>query len=154
MRGAVNRSMHWAVALACIVGANALARADDSASLSSSITLSGVNGEQIYGQICQGCHMPNGQGAVGAGHYPQLAGDTALLSWQYVALTVLNGRHGMPGFGLPLQQTEETLTIRLTDAQIADTVNYVRSHFGNRFKANVTAKQVAELPHQGVPAKP
>ena len=35
--------------------------------------------------------MPEAQGAVGAGHYPKLAGDVALVSWQYVALTVLNG---------------------------------------------------------------
>jgi mono/diheme cytochrome c family protein len=35
----------------------------------------------------------------------------------------------------------------LTDAQIADVVNYVRSHFENAYKSTVTAKQVAALPH-------
>jgi len=32
--------------------------------------------------------MPQGVGA-GAGHYPKLASDPALASWQYVAMTVL-----------------------------------------------------------------
>jgi hypothetical protein len=35
----------------------------------------------------------------------------------------------------------------LTDAQVADVVNYVRSHFGNKYKANVTAAQIEKLPH-------
>jgi mono/diheme cytochrome c family protein len=35
----------------------------------------------------------------------------------------------------------------LSDAQIADVVNYLRSHFDNNYKANVTAKGVAALPH-------
>jgi mono/diheme cytochrome c family protein len=33
------------------------------------------DGEVIYRTVCQGCHMPNAQGAVGAGAYPALAGD-------------------------------------------------------------------------------
>jgi len=28
-------------------------------------------------------------------------------------------------------------------------VNYVRSHFGNHYKASVTSQQVAALPHPG-----
>jgi mono/diheme cytochrome c family protein len=35
----------------------------------------------------------------------------------------------------------------LSDAQIADVVNYVRSHFGNRWKDKATSAQVAALPH-------
>src|ERR1700691_5720481 len=58
-----------------------------------------ASGSEIYQQICQGCHMPNGQGASGAGSYPALAGDPALVSSQYMALTVLQGRRNMPAFG-------------------------------------------------------
>jgi mono/diheme cytochrome c family protein len=43
----------------------------------------------------------------------------------------------------------ETRTVHLSDEQVADVVNYVRSHFGNKYKANVTAGQVATLPHPG-----
>jgi mono/diheme cytochrome c family protein len=114
-----------------------------------------AGGADIYSHICQGCHMAQGQGAVGAGHYPKLAGNSALVSWQYVALTVLNGKKGMPAFGLPGDPPIFPFgAARLSDAQVADVVNYVRSHFGNKWKGNVTADQVAALPHPSAPAGP
>jgi mono/diheme cytochrome c family protein len=42
----------------------------------------------------------------------------------------------------------------LSDAQVADVVNYVRSHFGNQWKGSVTADQVAALPHPSAAADP
>ncbi len=134
----------------CLLGVAATAAADDSA-FTSGTSLGSVTGPEIYAKICQGCHMPGGSGAVGAGHYPKLAGDPALVSWQYVALTVLNGKNGMPPFGLPADQVMETRAAHLSDAQIADVVNYVRSHFGNRYKDRASAAKVAELPHPGKP---
>ncbi len=114
-----------------------------------------AGGADIYSHICQGCHMAQGQGAVGAGHYPKLAGNSALVSWQYVALTVLNGKKGMPAFGLPGDPPIFPFgAARLSDAQVADVVNYVRSHFGNKWKGNVTADQVAALPHPSATAGP
>src|ERR1700716_812101 len=110
-----------------------------------------ATGADVYGHICQGCHMAQGQGAVGAGHYPKLAGDPALVSWQYVALTVLNGKNGMPAFGLPAEQFIFG-GVHLSDAQVADVVNYVRSHFGNKWKGSVTADQVTALPHPAAAA--
>jgi mono/diheme cytochrome c family protein len=89
--------------------------------------------------------MAQGEGAVGAGHYPALAGDPALASWRYAALTVIGGRNGMPAFGLGAG--DSFLSAGLSDAQIAEVVNYVRSHFGNHYKEHVTAAQVAAL-HQ------
>lgn len=140
-------------ALLLTAGAAAFAYADDS-TFTSTAALGSVNGAEIYSHICQGCHMPHGAGAVGAGHYPKLSGSAALASWQYVALTVLGGRNGMPAFGLPADQVLETRTVHLSDAQVADVVNYLRSHFGNTYKPNVTAGQVAALPHPGTPAAP
>jgi mono/diheme cytochrome c family protein len=140
-----------AALLTTAVGAGA--SADDSA-FTSSAGLGSIDGAEIYSHICQGCHMPQAQGAVGAGHYPKLAGDPALVSWQYAALTVLNGKNGMPPFGLPADQVMETRTVHLSDAQVADVVNYVRSNFGNRHKGSITAKQVATLPHPGVVKQP
>jgi mono/diheme cytochrome c family protein len=131
-------------------GIAAMAAADDSA-FTSGTSLGSVGGPEIYSHICQGCHMPGGAGAVGAGMYPKLAGDPALVSWEYVALTVLNGKNGMPPFGLPADQVMETRAAHLSDAQIADVVNYVRSNFGNHYRNKATAKQVAALPHPGKP---
>jgi len=133
-----------------LIGIAAVAAADDSA-FTSGTSLESVGGPEIYSHICQGCHMPGGTGAIGAGKYPKLAGDPALVSWEYVALTVLNGKNGMPPFGLPADQVMETRAAHLSDAQIADVVNYVRSNFGNHYKNKATAKQVAALPHPGKP---
>jgi mono/diheme cytochrome c family protein len=55
----------------------------------------------------------------------------------------------MPAFSLPADQQMETRAVHLSDAQVADVVNYVRSHLGNKWKGNVTASQVAALPHPG-----
>jgi mono/diheme cytochrome c family protein len=128
-----------------LVAAAASASAD-SPMFTSRAAIGSLSGEQIYNHICQGCHMPGAQGAVGAGAYPKLVADKKFVSWEFVALTILNGRNGMPPFGLPANHAASRAT-HLTDAQIADVVNYVRSHFENRYKTNVTAQQVAALPH-------
>jgi mono/diheme cytochrome c family protein len=134
-------------ALLLLVGGVALSAHADSPLFTSRATLSSLNGEQIYEHICQGCHMPGGQGAAGAGAFPKLAANKNFVSWRFVALTVLDGRNGMPPFGYPEGQGMRSGPAHLTDEQIAEVVNYVRSHFGNAYKAEVTAKQIAALPH-------
>jgi mono/diheme cytochrome c family protein len=80
------------------------------------------DGEKIYQAICQGCHMPQGQGAREVGFYPALAGNEKMAAAAYPISVVMNGLHGMPSFAA-----------RLDDAQVAEVVNYVRTHFGNQF---------------------
>ena len=139
-------SRHFAVLLLLLLAAATAAYADDAA-FTSRAGVGSMTGAEIYDRICSGCHMAGGQGAVGAGFYPKLAADKKLLSWEFAALTVLNGRNGMPPFGLPADQVMETRAAHLSDAQIADVVNYLRSHFGNKYSTGVTAGQVAALPH-------
>jgi mono/diheme cytochrome c family protein len=134
------------VVLLLMAGASASTQADDS-TFTPAAGLSTAGGADLYSHICQGCHMAHGEGAIGAGHYPKLSGDPALASWQYVALTILEGRNGMPAFGLPADEAREMRTVHLSDAQVADVVNYVRSHLGNTYEPNVTAAHVAALPH-------
>jgi mono/diheme cytochrome c family protein len=127
----------------------------DTASVIPADAVGGSTGAEIYSNICQGCHMPGAQGAVGAGRYPKLAGDAALVSWQYVALTVVGGRKGMPAFGTPVGNPPfEFGAVRLSDPQIAAVVNYVRNNFGNQYKERVTAEQVSTLPHPNSTAAP
>jgi mono/diheme cytochrome c family protein len=145
--GALSLALTVAPTLALLLLVVAASAYADSPFLTSRATLSSLSGEQIYDHICQGCHMPGGQGAVGAGSYPKLAGNKKFGSWAFVALTVLDGRNGMPPFGLPKDRGVHSGPPHLSDAQIADVVNYVRSHFGNAYKAEVTAQQVAALPH-------
>ena len=92
------------------------------------------DGATLFRAICQGCHMADAKGAVGAGYYPALAGNAKLASATYPALVVLKGRHGMPAFG-----------DYLTDAQVAAVVNYVRSHFDNHYADALTQLDVATL---------
>jgi mono/diheme cytochrome c family protein len=139
--------MRRLMAVLAAAGAAAVAHADNS-TFTPAAGIGTAGGAEIYGHICQGCHMAQGQGAVGAGHYPKLAGNPALVSWQYVALTVLNGKKGMPGFGWPAGHVLFGAG-RLSDAQVADVVTYVRSHFGNKYQGKATADQVAALPHPG-----
>src|SRR5215468_12437113 len=80
------------------------------------------SGEALYADICQGCHMPGGVGAVGAGAYPALARNPKLATAGYPLFLVIHGRKGMPPFGKSL-----------TDQQVAAVVNYIRTHFGNDF---------------------
>jgi mono/diheme cytochrome c family protein len=135
-----------AVAVALVAAAPAPRAYADTPMFTSRAAIGSLNGEEIYEHICQGCHMPSGLGAVGAGAYPKLAANKKFVSWEFVATTVINGRNGMPPFGQPANQ-EQSRATHLTDAQIADVVNYVRSHFENTYKSTVTAKQVAALPH-------
>jgi mono/diheme cytochrome c family protein len=90
------------------------------------------NGEAIYRSVCAGCHMPNGQGATGAATFPSLVDDPRLAGASYPIDRVLKGHKAMPPFGQ-----------MLTDRQIAAVVEYVRTHFGNRFANSVTAADVA-----------
>jgi mono/diheme cytochrome c family protein len=89
------------------------------------------SGEELYKGVCQGCHMPNAQGAVGAGAYPALAGDIRLAAAIYPLTVVLNGQRAMPPIGADL-----------SDDQVANVVNYIRSHFGNHYKDAVTPAAV------------
>ncbi len=92
-----------------------------------------MTGEELFANVCQGCHMPNGFGAVGAGTYPPLASNRNLEVSGYAVDLIVNGRRGMPGFG-----------DMMTDGQVAAVVNYVRTHFGNRYPDAVSAADVKD----------
>jgi mono/diheme cytochrome c family protein len=88
-------------------------------------------GEALYARVCAACHQVDGKGAVGAAAYPALAGDSNLASAAYVESVLLNGLRGMPPLGR-----------LMSDDQIADVINYVRSHFGNAYDDALTAADV------------
>jgi cytochrome c5 len=89
------------------------------------------SGEELFANVCRGCHMPDGKGATGAGTYPSLAGNSNLESSGYPVGIVVNGQRGMPPFGA-----------MMNDDQVAAVVNYVRTHFGNGYPDAVTAEDV------------
>ncbi|MTV14633.1 cytochrome c [Bradyrhizobium elkanii] len=92
-----------------------------------------MTGEELFANVCQGCHMPDATGATGAGIYPSLAGNKNLEAGSYPVFLVINGRRGMPAFG-----------DMMTDGQIAAVVNYLRTHFSNNYEDAVTTKDVQD----------
>jgi mono/diheme cytochrome c family protein len=109
------------LAVATSLGASALA-AEHLDGLEDPHHFAQRDGESLYHAICQGCHMPDGKGAQGAGHYPALAENPRVGATPYILHNVIHGRYGMPAFGAALD-----------DEQVAAVVNYVRTHFGNHF---------------------
>jgi len=95
--------------------------------------LTATDGGVIYRTVCQGCHMADGKGAVGAARFPALAGSAKLSAADYPVYVVANGFGGMPWFA-----------DKLSDVQIAAVVNYVRTHFGNDYRDAVKPSDVAE----------
>ncbi len=96
--------------------------------------LSQSGGKGVYDAVCAGCHMPDGQGAEGAGAYPALANNENLMTPDYPIYLILNGQKAMP----PLSGV-------LDDAQVADVVNYIRTAFGNEYNEDpATPERVAE----------
>jgi mono/diheme cytochrome c family protein len=65
----------------------------------------------------------------GAGSYPALARNSRLESAGYVLTMVMDGHRGMPPF-----------RGHFTNLQIADVVNYVRTHFGQSLPRQRSAK--------------
>ena len=104
-----------------------------------------ISGAEVFQNICQGCHMPDGKGASGAGRYPALAGDGALASTKFMAVTLLEGRRYMPACGGTGDMGLFFYVPTLDDDQIAAVINYVRSSFGNHFKGRITATEVKAL---------
>jgi mono/diheme cytochrome c family protein len=104
------------------------------AGISEGVRFGQRDGESLYRAVCQSCHMPDGQGAQGAGMYPALAGNAKLAASRYPAYNVLQGRKGMPAF-----------KNMLSDEQIAEVTNYVRTHMGNAYKDPITAADVKAM---------
>ena len=88
-------------------------------------------GRDLFANICQGCHMPDGKGASGAGTYPSIASNAKLEASGYPVYVVVNGQRAMPAFGA-----------MLSDEQVSAVVNYLRTNFGNNYQDAVTAADV------------
>lgn len=120
-------------ALLVLSAASSAQDARDSRTFSAGFSFAETTGEELFANICQGCHMPDGNGAAGAGIYPSLVANKNLEARGYPVYLVINGRRAMPPFGE-----------MMTDAQIAAVVNYLRTHFGNSYQDAVTANEVRE----------
>jgi mono/diheme cytochrome c family protein len=130
------------VAALCVIGLIAWAAAaspvaaDDASSnvpaMSHGWEFSEHGGADLFRNVCAACHQPDAKGAVGAGAYPSLVADDKLASTGFMLAVLLRGLKGMPPVG-----------DMMNDAQVADVVNYVRTHFGNAYPDAMSAADVA-----------
>ncbi|WP_293972943.1 cytochrome c [Sphingomonas sp.] len=78
------------------------------------------DGKALFAENCSACHQAAGEGIAGA--FPALAKNKFVVGDpKLVAATVLNGRGGMPAFRDSLK-----------DDELAATVSFVRSSWGNK----------------------
>ncbi len=98
-------------------------------------------GEELFVHVCGGCHQPDAKGAVGAAAYPPLAEDKKVGSPDFMLTVLFSGLRGMP----PLGQM-------MSDVQVADVINYVRTHFGNSYADAISAAQVSAARRRTAPA--
>jgi mono/diheme cytochrome c family protein len=116
------------------VGAPALADnvPANSAAMSHGWEFSEHGGADLFRNVCAACHQPDAKGAVGAGAYPSLVADKNLDSSDFILAVLLGGLKDMPPVGS-----------MMSDAQVAEVVNYVRTHFGNSYSDVVSAADVS-----------
>jgi mono/diheme cytochrome c family protein len=94
-------------------------------------------GAALFASVCAGCHQPDASGASGAADYPALKENKAVASADYLERLLLGGQRGMPPVGQ-----------MMSDQQVADVINYVRTHFGNAYDDAVSAADVAAARRQ------
>lgn len=121
----------WAGVVALVFGLTTVYAGNGGVSMSGPTQFKQQDGQALFEAICQGCHMPNGTGAVGAGAYPALAHNQNLAAAAYPVITVLKGRKAMPPLGS-----------YLSDAQVAAVITYVRTHFGNSYTDPISPEMV------------
>lgn len=140
----------FALALAATVGAVSAAFAQDAAqrpgeaasvqtgdpdgAFVTGSKFSEPDGEKLYRRVCAACHMADASGASGAGTYPALAKNAKFAASGYPVYVIMKGLNGMPPLG-----------DMMTDQQVADVTNYIRTHFGNKYKDAVKVEDVKAL---------
>lgn len=97
-------------------------------------------GAKLYLNNCAQCHQAGGTGLPGA--VPPLAGNGAVTATEPVNVisAVVGGLGGVGSYGqMP------SFAAALTDEEIVDVVNYVRTSWGNDGSANATKAEVAKI---------
>ena len=107
--------------------------APGTSSLSGGRGFSEQGGAALYANVCAACHQPDGRGAVGAAAYPSLAGNKHLASTDYLESLLFDGLRGMPRLGR-----------MMSDEQVADVINYIRTHFDNQYDNPISAADVKD----------
>ena len=99
-----------------------------------------AHGAALYMDNCGGCHQATGRGL--AGVFPPLAGNGVVVAPDAGnILKVVDGGISARGGYIPMPSFKD----RLTDEQVADIANYIRTSWGNNAAPNVTPAMVAKM---------
>jgi cytochrome c oxidase cbb3-type subunit 2 len=113
-----------------------------SGSVSAASGYDAAKGKALFTTNCAACHQANGEGLPGA--FPSLKGDAAVNDADPTAQirTVLNGLQGRNVGGVAYSSPMPAFGDMLSDADIANIIDYERSSWGN-VGTPVTAARVA-----------
>jgi mono/diheme cytochrome c family protein len=97
-----------------------------------------ARGAQGYLDNCATCHRPDGQGYEGV--FPSLAGNPVVQGKDPTSLIsiVLRGSETPQTSAAPAQFTMPAFAWRLSDAEVADVISFVRASWGNQAQAIAT----------------
>jgi mono/diheme cytochrome c family protein len=97
-----------------------------------------------YLDNCAACHRPDGLGYERV--FPRLAGNGVVQAGQPISLIsiILNGASTPRTKGAPAQFAMPSFATRLSDQDVADVVNFIRSSWGNH-ASSTTARDVARV---------
>ena len=94
-----------------------------------------MTGEELFANVCQGCHMPDGGGRDRCRQLP-IAGQPTGISRRADTPSI---SCSMAGAACPRSAT------MMNDGQVAAVVNYLRTHFGNNYQDAVSPKDVKDV---------
>ena len=100
--------------------------------LSKGWTFDEPDGASLYAHVCAACHQADGEGASGAGVLSGAEGRRAARLDGLSLDVLLGGQHAMPALGRAM-----------SDAQLADLVNYVRQTFAGASDDPATPERAA-----------
>jgi len=99
-----------------------------------------ARGAALYLDNCGGCHQALGRGIPGV--FPPLAGNGVVVAADPGnILKVVDGGIAARGGYIPMPSFKD----QLTDEQVADIANYIRTSWGNGAQPNVTPAMVAKM---------
>ena len=98
-------------------------------------------GEEIYGDFCVACHLPNGKGMPGV--FPPLAESDYLLNKREESIHAI--KYGQKGEIIVNGQTYNSVMtpMGLENDEVADVMNYILNTWGNSSDQMVTVEEVA-----------
>ena len=99
-----------------------------------------AQGQTLYMANCAKCHQKDGTGFAGAVANLSANGSVTSATPDDIIDAVLSGLHGTGTYG-----TMPSFAGKLTDQDISDIANYVRTGWGNNTPANATPALVANL---------